>query len=94
VVANQQYSLVLKQIAPLEGQLNQLKGELDQSQDRLKQCQEELTALDEQVCWGGNTGLRDEGGTRVPRMLVCNSHHAWNMKDLQSCCAWHALRQG
>lgn len=50
VVANLHYSRVLKQIAPLEGQLNQLKGELSESQGRLQQCQEELLALDEQVC--------------------------------------------
>jgi peptidoglycan hydrolase CwlO-like protein len=49
VVANLHYSRVLKQIAPLEGQLNKLKGELTESQDRLNQCQEELIALDEQV---------------------------------------------
>lgn len=49
VVANLQYSRVLKQIAPLEGQLNQLKGELTESQDRVKQCQGELMALDGQV---------------------------------------------
>jgi chromosome segregation ATPase len=49
VVANLHYSRVLKQIAPLEGQLNKLKGELTESQHRLKQCQEELMALDEQV---------------------------------------------
>jgi hypothetical protein len=50
VVANLHYSRVLKQIAPLEGQLNQLKGELAESQGRLQQCQDELLALDEQVC--------------------------------------------
>jgi septal ring factor EnvC (AmiA/AmiB activator) len=49
VVANLHYSRVLKQIAPLEGQLNQLTGDLKESQDRLKQCQAELVALDEQV---------------------------------------------
>lgn len=49
VVANLHYSRVLKQIAPLEGQLNQLTGELKESQDRLQQCQAELAALDEQV---------------------------------------------
>lgn len=49
VVANLHYSRVLKQIAPLEGQLNQLTGELKESQDRLQQCQAELMALDEQV---------------------------------------------
>lgn len=50
VVANLHYSRVLKQIAPLEGQLNHIKGELSESQGRLQQCQEELLALDEQVC--------------------------------------------
>lgn len=49
VTANLQYSRVLKQIAPLEAQLNQLTGELTESQDRLKQCQAELMALDDQV---------------------------------------------
>lgn len=53
VVANLHYSRVLKQIAPLEGQLNHLKGELAASQDRLQQCQAELAALDEQVGFGG-----------------------------------------
>jgi hypothetical protein len=61
VVANLHYSRVLKQIAPLEGQLNHLQGELAASQDRLQQCQAELTALDEQVgFWAlrwGVTGL-------------------------------------
>jgi len=56
VAANLQYSRVLKQIAPLEAQLNQLTGELTESQDRLKQCQAELMALDDQV--GGAQALQ------------------------------------
>lgn len=50
VVANLHYSRVLKQIAPLEGQLDKLKGDLSESQGRLQQCQEELMGLDQQVC--------------------------------------------
>jgi hypothetical protein len=60
VVANLHYSRVLKQIAPLEGQLNQLTGDLKESQDRLKQCQAELLALDEQV--GCRCDFESHGG--------------------------------
>lgn len=50
VCANVSYSVVLKQIAPLESQLSELKKGLADSQDRLSQCQAELGQLDEQVC--------------------------------------------